>query len=225
MGNRHTVTKRKLNHHIRALTENETKASSVLSSTNTSQILTLTLKPSLQKEENISLFTHIFKWENGGKEVYLSGSFCNWKTNYKMEKTDDKTYMLKLDVPNKGVFQYKYFVDNIWLYSDKEPICTDGRGNINNILDVDQINFSKENFVSSLDKAVNVCLKRRGLPDMYMFNKKRKRTKKTNEFPLVFNEHLMLRNCIKNSKIEELSCSFRVRHKVCRMIYYKPAKV
>lgn len=225
MGNRHAVTKRKLNHHIKALTENETKASSVLSSTNTSQILTLTLKPSQFTEENISLFTHIFKWENGGKEVFLSGSFCNWKTNYKMEKIDDKTYMLKLDVPNKGVFQYKYFVDNIWLYSDKEPICTDGRGNINNILDVDQINFSKENFVSSLDKAVNVCLKRRGLPDMYMFNKKRKRTKKTNEFPLVFNEHLMLRKCIKNSKIEELSCSFRVRHKVCSMIYYKPAKV
>ena len=31
MGNRHAVTKRKLNHHIKALTENETKASSVLS--------------------------------------------------------------------------------------------------------------------------------------------------------------------------------------------------
>lgn len=160
----------------------------------------------------------------GGKEAYLSGSFCNWETNYKMETIDDKTYMLKLQVPNKGVFQYKYFVDNIWLYSDKEPICTDGRGNINNILDVDQINFSKENFVSTLDKAVNVCLKRRGLPDIYMFNKKRKRIK-TNEYPLVFNEHLMLRNYIKNSKIEELSCSFRVRHKVCRMIYYKPAKL
>ena len=221
MGNRHAVTKRKLNHHIKALTENETKASSVLSSTNTSQIV---FKPSLPKEQSIELFTHIFKWENGGKEAYLSGSFFNWETNYKMETIDDKTYMLKLQVPNKGVFQYKYFVDNIWLYSDKEPICTDGRGNINNILDVDQINFSKENFISTLDKAVNVCLKRRGLPDIYMFNKKRKRIK-TNEYPLVFNEHLMLRNYIKNSKIEELSCSFRVRHKVCRMIYYKPAKL
>ena len=62
------------------------------------------------------------------------------------------------------------------------------------------------------------------LPDIYMFNKKRKRIK-TNEYPLVFNEHLMLRNYIKNSKIEELSCSFRVGHKVCRMIYYKPAKL
>ena len=83
--------------------------------------------------------------------------------------------------------------------------------------------------MSTLDKAINVCLKRRGLPDMYMFNKKRRKlsfkNRKISEYPLVFNEHLMMRKLLKNSKIEELSCCFRVRHKVCRMIYYKPAKM
>ena len=74
-----------------------------------------------------------FEWDKGGKNVYVTGSFCNWKEFFLMNKSSQGTFLLTLNLP-KGNHQYKFKVDNQWKFNDKFPICNNC-GNINNYLD------------------------------------------------------------------------------------------
>ena len=76
-----------------------------------------------------------FTWSEGGNDVKITGSFSDWKVQYKMTK-DPKDQIFKLDLPlKKEIYQYKFIVDNVWKCSKNYPIIDDGFGNINNILD------------------------------------------------------------------------------------------
>ena len=79
------------------------------------------------KEENIIdekniLIPVAFEWDQGGNNVYLSGSFCNWKQFFLMKKEKDGKFTLNLTLP-RGIFQYKFKVDEEWKYNDKFPTC------------------------------------------------------------------------------------------------------
>jgi hypothetical protein len=77
----------------------------------------------------------IFQWKDGGKMVYVAGSFSNWTQWFVMTKNPNTgIFELSLDLP-KGVHQYKFIVDTKWLFSKNQPTCQDEKGNINNIVD------------------------------------------------------------------------------------------
>ena len=83
-----------------------------------------------------------FEWDLGGKSVYLSGNFCNWKQFFLMKKNQDGKYVLTLYL-NKGLIQYKFKVDDEWRYNQKFPIINDN-GNINNYIDTTNWEISIE---------------------------------------------------------------------------------
>ena len=74
-----------------------------------------------------------FEWDDGGINVYVTGSFCNWKQFFLMKKNSQNSFILTLNLP-KGYHQYKFKVDNVWKYNEKFPICNDS-GYINNFVD------------------------------------------------------------------------------------------
>ena len=91
-----------------------------------------------EKEINTEFF-----WDEGGNNIYLTGSFCNWKEFFLMEKNENGIYRINLMLP-PGFHQYKFKIDNIWAYSQKQPKFEDNNGNVNNFIDTtNYINTNK----------------------------------------------------------------------------------
>ena len=83
---------------------------------------------------------YTFIWDEGGENVKLIGSFSNWKQKYVMEK-DEKGQIYKFSLPlNNEKYQYKFIVDGVWKCSNNQEKIDDGKGNINNILDLTNTN-------------------------------------------------------------------------------------
>ena len=79
---------------------------------------------------------YTFIWDGEGDNVKLIGSFSNWKEQYEMEKDEkNKIYKISLLLDN-DIYEYKYIVDGVWKCSKNQEIIDDGKGNINNILDL-----------------------------------------------------------------------------------------
>jgi hypothetical protein len=76
-----------------------------------------------------------FEWKEGGGNVEIAASFLdNWKKQVEMKKNLNTGFFeVTLDVP-KGIQQFKFIVDNIWVYSPNYSIIND-KNNINNIID------------------------------------------------------------------------------------------
>ena len=75
-----------------------------------------------------------FHWDEGGNVIYLTGSFCDWKDFYLMEKNDKGIFIKTLMLP-PGFYQYKFKVDNNWAFSKKQPKFEDNDRNVNNFID------------------------------------------------------------------------------------------
>ena len=108
--------------------------------------------------EEITKLPVTFEWDNGGNNVYVTGSFCGWKQYFLMKKEENGKFVLNLNLP-KGKYQYKFKVDEIWKYNDKFPIYNDN-GNINNIIDTTNWQLTSENVEgnatrSSTSNAIN----------------------------------------------------------------------
>jgi hypothetical protein len=77
----------------------------------------------------------IFEWKDGGSVAYVTGSFSNWTQWFVMTKNlTSGNFELSIDLP-RGIHQYKFIVDNKWMFSRHHPTCHDEKGNINNIID------------------------------------------------------------------------------------------
>ena len=94
--------------------------------------------------ENYSLIPTTFEWDNGGKSVFLTGSFCQWKQFFLMKKDSDNNYILTLNL-SRGIHQYKFKVDGDWKYNPKFPICNEGRF-INNYIDTTNLEITIKNY-------------------------------------------------------------------------------
>ena len=91
-------------------------------------------KINLEKEkEEKNTVPVIFRWDDGGNNVYVTGSFCNWGQFFLMKKNSEGVYELKLDLP-KCRFEYKFKVDGEWKCNKKYPTCIN-ENNENNYLD------------------------------------------------------------------------------------------
>jgi len=100
-------------------------------------------------QEEIKIPT-LFEWKEGGKNVLITGSFCNWAHQFAMNKNvNNNNFELLLYLP-KGIFQFKFIVDGNWNCSNYYQIVFDENNNANNQIDNskmmnDKINKNKKN--------------------------------------------------------------------------------
>nr|XP_033771707.1 5'-AMP-activated protein kinase subunit beta-2 isoform X1 [Geotrypetes seraphini]XP_033771708.1 5'-AMP-activated protein kinase subunit beta-2 isoform X1 [Geotrypetes seraphini]XP_033771709.1 5'-AMP-activated protein kinase subunit beta-2 isoform X1 [Geotrypetes seraphini] len=81
----------------------------------------------------------VIRWSEGGKEVFISGSFNNWSTKIPLIKSHND-FVAVLDLP-EGEHQYKFFVDGQWVHDPSEPVVTSQLGTINNLIQVKKSDF------------------------------------------------------------------------------------
>mmetsp|Transcript_18055 Transcript_18055/g.26732 ORF Transcript_18055/g.26732 Transcript_18055/m.26732 type:complete len:259 (-) Transcript_18055:59-835(-) len=100
----------------------------------------------LINEEEDNVVPTVFRWEHGGRQVYITGTFNNWERQIPMHRSgNDFTYIHDL---KKGKHAFKFIVDDEWRYAPDQPTVADIEGRINNFIDVSQFKayVGEENF-------------------------------------------------------------------------------
>ena len=93
------------------------------------------------QNDNSKIF-FVFEWKDKGNNVEMTGDFVNWNQFFKMNKDENNIFKCEIYVPKKEI-QFKFIVDNKWVYSKDYEIKNDGNNNINNFIDL--TNFKNEN--------------------------------------------------------------------------------
>lgn len=76
-----------------------------------------TLDDAKKEEENKQpALPTVFKWDGGGKQVYISGTFSAWKSLPMVRSHGD--FVTIIDLP-EGDHQYKFCVDGEWKHDPK----------------------------------------------------------------------------------------------------------
>ncbi|KAG0228127.1 hypothetical protein BGW41_003538 [Actinomortierella wolfii] len=76
----------------------------------------------------------IITWTQGGNNVYVTGTFNNWKQKVRLNKsTNDFSTILNLP---PGTHRIKFIVDDEWKCSTELSAATDAEGNLVNFLEV-----------------------------------------------------------------------------------------
>lgn len=233
MGNRHGKSESQLKSRCGLKKGNTEKDISQQSTLTDSKMLNFSKSPEYllgKITDETEKYLYTFKWENYGQEVYVSGTFCDWNDNIPLHKNKNGVWEITLNLPLTTI-QYKYFVDGIWLYSDKEKICTDGRGNINNIIDLkalaDSIKYTDE-ICSNFSLRTNPCpisLRIEKVKNIYNRQSKYYVSSysgtKCCRLPISSCSHLLM--CKKGNKnVISMTSSMRIREKVICVTYYKP---
>eukprot|EP00752_Nemacystus_decipiens_P017905 g16050.t1 len=104
-------------------------------------------------EEEEELVPTVFRWEHGGRQVYITGTFNNWEKQIPMHRSgNDFTYIHTL---KKGKHAFKFIVDDEWRFAPDQPTVADIEGRVNNFIDVsDFVGYTgEENFEANRMKA------------------------------------------------------------------------
>jgi 5'-AMP-activated protein kinase regulatory beta subunit len=107
------------------------------------------MKDDVTKEKSIPI---VFHWDHGGNDVYVCGSFNNWRKIPMNKSRGNFTAIVEL---TEGVHQYKFHVDGDWVHDSNEQTLDNGLGTLNNIVNVTQKDFDVFNQtidLSSLQK-------------------------------------------------------------------------
>jgi 5'-AMP-activated protein kinase regulatory beta subunit len=65
----------------------------------------------------------VFKWEHGGRQVFITGTFNNWESQIPMHRSgNDFTYIHNL---KKGKHAFKFIVDDEWRFAPDLPTVAD----------------------------------------------------------------------------------------------------
>jgi 5'-AMP-activated protein kinase regulatory beta subunit len=76
----------------------------------------------------------VFRWEHGGRQVYITGTFNGWSRQIPMHRSgNDFTYIHNL---KRGKHAFKFIVDNEWRFAPDQPTVADIEGRVNNFVDV-----------------------------------------------------------------------------------------
>ncbi|EFA86476.1 putative glycoside hydrolase [Heterostelium album PN500] len=84
----------------------------------------------------------VFTWAGGGREVFIAGSFNNWKEKIPLSHSE-KDFTLIYNLP-PGVHQYKFIVDGKWVHSSDQPVAADTKGNLINFVEVKSKDISSD---------------------------------------------------------------------------------
>lgn len=93
----------------------------------------------------------VFRWEGGGKDVCISGTFSEWKP-IPMVKSH-KDFVTIIDLP-EGEHQYKFYVDGEWKNDPGNKTVEDSPGMKNNMISVKKSDFE---VFQALDKDQESC--------------------------------------------------------------------
>jgi len=118
-----------------------------------------------KKEETIEV---MFVWQEGGNDIFITGSFAGWKQYFMLEKKDNYFYR-KIPL-SRGKHYFKFIVDKEWRYSNHYEKVSDENGNVNNVIDLSNFTGIKEESQESLKekkKQGNSSLKKKRLNDDY----------------------------------------------------------
>nr|CAH8831520.1 unnamed protein product [Trichobilharzia regenti] len=91
-----------------------------------------------KKVDELKLPT-VFRWNGGGKEIYISGTFNNWKKKIPMVKRNSGVYVIVDCQP--GTHQYKYYIDGAWYHDPTKPTVDNEYGTKNNVVCVNESDF------------------------------------------------------------------------------------
>ncbi len=88
------------------------------------------------KEEDTDedLIPTVFRWEHGGRNVYITGTFNNWDKQIPMHCSGNEfTYIRDL---KRGKHAFKFIVDDEWRFAPDLLNMSDKEGRVNNYIDV-----------------------------------------------------------------------------------------
>ena len=111
----------------------------------------ITQENSISETQNKNLIK--FYWNEGGKEVFITGSFCEWNKRLKMHKNKNNIFEVELFLP-KGKYEFKFIVDGSWKCSSNYQQIKDDRGNNNNFIDNISANYNYNEINFNLNKNV-----------------------------------------------------------------------
>lgn len=96
----------------------------------------------------------VFRWEHGGRNVYITGTFNGWSKQCPMHRSgNDFTYIANL---TRGKHAYKFVVDEEWRFAPDQLTVADVEGNVNNFVDVSDFQaLSDFDFVDDKDAEEN----------------------------------------------------------------------
>lgn len=80
----------------------------------------------------------VFRWEGGGKDVFVCGTFTDWRTIPMVKSHGD--FVTIIDLP-EGEHQYKFFVDGEWKNDPGNKLVEDDNGAKNNMITVKKSDF------------------------------------------------------------------------------------
>jgi hypothetical protein len=114
----------------------------------------------------------VFKWEHGGRNVYITGTFNNWERQIPMHRSgNDFTYVHNL---KRGKHAFKFIVDDEWRYAPDQPTIADVEGRINNFIDVsDFVPYTGDDtfFLKSKERKILEDEFKQNIPDLDDYTK------------------------------------------------------
>uniref|UniRef100_A0A182NFC2 5'-AMP-activated protein kinase subunit beta-1 n=1 Tax=Anopheles dirus TaxID=7168 RepID=A0A182NFC2_9DIPT len=90
------------------------------------------------EEGQSSTLPTVFKWDGGGKNVFISGTFSQWKALPMVKSHAD--FVTIINIP-EGDHQYKFLVDGEWKHDPKLKNVENDGGITNNLVTVRQSDF------------------------------------------------------------------------------------
>ncbi|ORY65101.1 uncharacterized protein BCR38DRAFT_191409 [Pseudomassariella vexata] len=81
----------------------------------------------------------VFKWEHSASEVYVTGTFDEWKKTERLEKIGEHFEKLVMLPDASQKIYYKFVVDGNWVTDHTAPKEADESGNENNVLTPENI--------------------------------------------------------------------------------------
>ncbi|XP_072383394.1 5'-AMP-activated protein kinase subunit beta-1 isoform X1 [Diabrotica undecimpunctata] len=97
-----------------------------------------TVSEGTQPVRNASKTPTVFRWEGGGKDVCICGTFSNWETIPMVKSYGD--FVAIVDLP-EGEHHYKFYVDGEWKNDPSNKIVEDDGGAKNNLIVVKKSDF------------------------------------------------------------------------------------
>lgn len=181
------------------------------------------------------LLTVQFQWNGNASEVFLTGSFAKWATQFIMIETQKNQFEITLNLP-PGEYEYKYIVDGEWKVDESRPVISNKKGEENNYLlvidnnpltDIHKKNsisttISEKSFTQKPIKCPSVLTKGiRSAIEEKSYNENKPYAIISNAEMHTTLNHLRVKKA-KDDKVICVSSAIRYRQKAVTICYYKP---